>query len=255
MITQQLQQLDGIEALHEPIWAIGRQIRQGLMHSIRDVEVTLLQERSYRSPSIHQRYTTAVANLCDDAMQGANTNWRHDSYILDLDTIMINIDESPASRYSNSVDYDTMDYAVSSSSTSAYSTFLTKESMSPGRRYPFSADDIGTSPSNTATATISELPSNTSNASTSPRPLASAVSGVSSCSLCKQTFEGLSRTTNLQRHMLTIHHRDKSIPCRDSGCKSTFTRVDNLMKHLRTVHKAAIPLRRQGARKRRRGSE
>ena len=93
-------------------------------------------------------------------------------------------------------------------------------------------------------ASLPEPSSNAPTGSSPSRPSPGSVNPVTSCQICQVTL----LTTNLSRHLRTIHQREGDMPCPERGCDSTFTRLDNLDKHLRKVH-AKVLLRRQGARK------
>ena len=73
--------------------------------------------------------------------------------------------------------------------------------------------------------------------------------GVSKCPQCPAEFTGTYQDGNLKRH-IKYSHGDQKFKC--TICTTECSRPDNLMKHRRTVHENAFPLRRSNARKVRR---
>ncbi|KAI4109589.1 MAG: hypothetical protein LQ339_001702 [Xanthoria mediterranea] len=75
--------------------------------------------------------------------------------------------------------------------------------------------------------------------------------GVSKCPHCETPFKGSlqDRKGNLKRH-IKYCHGDEKFKCHI--CTTEYSRPDNLLKHRRTVHENAFPLRRSNAHKVRR---
>lgn len=75
--------------------------------------------------------------------------------------------------------------------------------------------------------------------------------GVSKCPQCETLFKGSDqdRKGNLKRH-IKYYHGNEKFKC--PLCTTEFSRPDNLLKHRRTVHQNAFPLRRSNAQRVRR---
>ena len=95
--------------------------------------------------------------------------------------------------------------------------------------------------------TVDTLTEDTLAASPWSQPSSSSNDGKSQCAQC----DGLFLKSNLSRHVSTIHQpRTENFVCRNSFCASTFTRQDNLEKHMRKMHGEVTPIKQHASKRR-----
>ena len=99
------------------------------------------------------------------------------------------------------------------------------------------------------TATSTEVSPVSADFTAATTPQSRTAKGVSKCPHCEAPFKGNFQEGNLKRH-IKYSHGDQKFKC--PICTTECSRPDNLMKHRRTVHENAFPLRRSNARKVRR---
>lgn len=204
---------------------------------------------------MHKHYRQIISSVCDQPMLSMGPNWRAHHHAIASDKIMaISISSfslptyeeaaactfkpkrtryEPYSTPSTSSDASTHTLAnsLSSSATPASPSALTEDT------------DYAIFPEGYKVDNLTEDTFSASPRSQSPP---SSKDGKGQCAQCNGVF----LKSNLNRHVNTVHQpRPENILCRNSSCASTFTRQDNLEKHMRKKHGEVTP-NKQGVSKR-----
>ena len=200
----------------------------------------------------YRDYSSAISRCCDIAMQLDHPTWRHPTYVLTLEALLLtswDIDQTlqtqsdhvarwPGSdvvaeiRRSQNVDC----YPISTNlpKVEEESTSASSATHSASSHWSSQSEDYETA--HTSPATVR------SDVSLAPSPPVSPNRdyGTLRCDLgdpCDAIFTGDSSATNLKRHKkyATIHHKP-SQRCPIPGCDKKVSRPDNLGTHLQVVH-------------------
>ena len=246
-ITWNLTQLSDMKYFQDEIIAIDDDIRKGMLHSVREVELTLLglckvymtnscivlhtaneKQRRCRDEASYGRYRSIITTVCDQAMMKVGPQWRIGHHAAELVVIK---------AYGS-------DFATSTRPQSSKRSL--DQQPSPPSAYAGSGYVYGSSIKPTSMISDNTLV---------PAPLFSQVSpgpehATTDCPYCNQPQS----TSNINRHIKAFHQNQKDdFPCHNPICEKTFTRKDNRDRHMREMHGNSST--RRGANKRQKTSE
>lgn len=221
-----------------------------------------------RADGNHVTYRRTVASLCDHAIQSPQPNWRKPwqaSHVDHVESVSIQLGGIRRSLILNcltSAGYRIQAPAELSlveceTPLSASST----ESPSTCKSFVSSIDSSTlVSPASSLSQHDVEMDSAAAN-SVIPCPLRRSQSLTpmkqpdaslpppkkiaTYCSSCNAEFKGSyqNRTSNLRRHLKTVHRLGQPLCCAEPGCGKICGRSDNLRKHRRSVHNIEDPKR------------
>ena len=227
----------------------------------------------------YERYLEAVASLCDKAVQLSEPTWRNGYHASHIDhvqavSIRLGIKRNSILASLTSVGYlgnapadpspiicETPSSAISNGSSTPTNSSASRTSSitltSPASSVSHDSNS-GTNAAWTNSSTPSPTARTPSSSPAGPTALMQPLpkKPVTFCPSCDAEFTGSpqNRTSNLRRHLRTVHHQGEPLYCDVSGCEKVCGRSDNLRKHRRNAHNIIDPVTRRSSSKRLRRS-